>query len=67
MEVIKSGLESVKGGGCPCICSTGWSGADTMGLETGDCAFNCGCLAATTQANLAANCAKASGEPCPVV
>ena len=47
MDVIKSGLEHVtagaSSGGCPCICHTGWSGADTMALEEGGCGYNCGC------------------------
>jgi len=44
MKVIKSGLEYVRAGaGCPCICHTGWSGADTMALEGGGCGYNCGC------------------------
>jgi hypothetical protein len=55
MEVIKSGLEHVKGGGCPCICSSGWSTADTMGLEDGACGFNCGCNYQTFVVNAEAN------------
>jgi hypothetical protein len=61
MDVIKSGLEHVAGGasGCPCICSTGWSGADTIGLEGGTCGFNCGCLIAEFFDNAEANSKKA--------
>jgi len=47
MDVIKSGLEEVLAGaesGCLCICHTGWSGADTIGLEASSCGYNCGCI-----------------------
>ncbi len=62
MDVIKSGLEHVTAGaagGCPCICSTGWSGADTMALENGGCGYNCGCLTIGFVTNANANSDKA--------
>jgi len=63
MDVIKSGLEEVLAGaegGCPCICHTGWSGADTIGLEASSCGYNCGCSSPDTFTdNANANCNKA--------
>ncbi len=45
MDVIKSGLEAIRGGvDCPCICSRitgGFRGADNMALEGGGCGCNC--------------------------
>jgi len=62
MEVIKSGLEEIRGGvDCPCICSrfTGqFRNADIMALDSGGCGCNCNINCgspATTVSNMAAN------------
>jgi hypothetical protein len=45
MEVLKSGLEQVRGGAeCPCICSRatgGYRATDTNALDSGICGCNC--------------------------
>ena len=59
MEVIKSGLESIRGGeGCPCICSRGSGGffrQDTAGLEHENCGCGCACSYVDTYDNNVAN------------
>jgi len=59
MEVIKSGLESIRGGeGCPCICSRGSGGflrQDTAGLENANCGCGCSCSSIDTYTNNIAN------------
>jgi len=58
MDVIKSGLEAIRGGvDCPCICSrgAGWSGNDTVALNGGGCACGCACRNIDTYANNVAN------------
>jgi hypothetical protein len=62
MDVIKSGLETIRGGSdCPCICARGtggFRGADTMALDGGGCGCNCNidCLYPVTLGqNMSAN------------
>jgi hypothetical protein len=59
MEVIKSGLEAIRGGeGCPCICSRGsggFLGQDTEALDGGGCSCGCTCSYVDTFDNNIAN------------